>query len=923
MIRFIDINTGNVYNGDRPYIHWFDGKQSVGINYDKQFIVLSDKEDIEIRCDSEVFFIVDNHKIGYETDDQGNPVEKTFYDKKYLDLDVIKTNYLYHVKDGCEAVAEGYNIYTFNIIACGKYVGEVTDSFFIDGVEYTIGADFVDENEALGINLKNLGTELSNEVQRAIYDKTINEQKIDWVLINRKFKELLNEYIDVIANKGSYKSLVNSLNWFEYGDLVKIYEYWRRQEPTREMLANKDLTEFITQETENLLYTMQKTTYIGISAALEKLLKENGVIQYEDKYPLPRTVLGTVDSGTASNGMTSGVFGRVDYLLNEPNPKLQEVSMLWSKEEMSLKMTLLGNFFATYFMPIHLDLIHSTIENIIYTNTIKSVNFSKIGRTDILDEINDFRCKIDKVYHLNNIEAYVTPDTVFQYVPKSLEAIDNEIHDVNDRRREEVRLVGVDTIWPKNIPVSEAYDYITTYNMQHIKGIGVIIPFNCTLYNFRNTAVITYGRIKVYKNGVSLPCLEAETYDPKFTKEDDHVKIDFNLVIQNIGKYKVQVEFRRSDGISYIKTFDFVVDSEINQTLEMYKLVPRYRENEMKIQSDGGRMDKWFQEDDDENILTLESVADYVMNPVQFERERGLLTRPDISYMQFIAATTKNIYDKVHTNQVVIIRFKNPEPGNPYILPQVQFRQGSKGPKIPFLGMNHFIWLKFDKYGHFIKNTNPDKIISEWGPENEETCEYYVGINTVFNRDGVLKWEFAKNNDPRAAKVWMRDMFIPYFYKLEKVGDLTDFDRLTKNLSDEDKFRIRNAQDTYMIDNDDVVCFLPSIKCIRRPKDFMWKYTCKTTNEEITPITFRDAHKITEKYAGDQYNSVVKIEPNDNVMKELEKPFPAILQPLFGRYDFRILPTPGYYDVTLNYKMDDNDEENRTKTISSQFIVRK
>ena len=58
-------------------------------------------------------------------------------------------------------------------------------------------------------------------------------------------------------------------------------------------------------------------------------------------------------------------------------------------------------------------------------------------------------------------------------------------------------------------------------------------------------------------------------------------------------------------------------------------------------------------------------------------------------------------------------------------------------------------------------------------------------------------------------------------------------------------------------------------------------------------------------------------------MKELDKPFPTILQPLFGRYDFRILPTPGYYDVILNYKMDDNDEENRTKTISSQFIVRK
>jgi hypothetical protein len=896
MIRFVDINTGNVYNGDRPYIHWFEGKQSVGINYDKQFIVISDREDIEIRCDSEVFFIVDNHKIGSERDDDGNLVEKTIYDKKYLDLDVLKTNYLYHFVNGCEAVAPDCNLFTFNIIACGKYVGEITDSLFINGEEFTIGADFVDENEALGINLTNLGVEISNEVQRAIYDKTINEQKIDWVLINRKFKELLNEYIDVIGNKGSYKSLVNSLNWFEYGELVKIYEYWRRHEPTREMLANKDLTEYITQETENLLYTMQKTTYVGISLALEKLLKEEGVIQYEDKYRENEESIA--DS---------------DKLLDEPNPKLQEVSMLWSKEEMSLKMTLLGNFFATYFMPIHLDLIHSTIENVIYTNTIKSVNFQNLERTDIIDEINDFRCKIDKVYHLNNIEAYVTPNTIFKYVPNSLEDI--------DEGREGVQLVGVETEWPKTIFQHEAYNYISTYNMQHIKGIGVIIPFNCTLYNLRQSAVVTYGRIKVYKNGASTPILEAETYDPKFTKENEQVRIDFNLVIQSIGEYKVQVEFRRSDGISYIKTFDFIVDSEINQTLEMYKLVPRYRENEMRIQSSHLRFDKWFQENDDENILEIGTVADYVMNPVQFEREHGLLTRPDISYMQFIAATTKNIYNKVHTNQVVIIKFNPNDDQNEY--PQVFFKQGQNGDETRFLDMTHFIWMKFDKYGNFIKNTNTDKIISEWGPEDETTYEYYVGINTVFNVTGSLKWEFVKNNNPSTTKVWMRDMFIPYFYKLEKVGDLTDFERITENLSDEDKFRIRNAQDTYMIDNDDVVCFLPSIKCIRRPKDFMWKYICKTTEEQITPLTFRDAHKITEKYAEDQYNSIEKIEPNDNVMKELEKPFPTILQPIFGRYDFRILPTPGYYDVILNYKMDDKEPENRTKTISSQFVVRK
>ena len=41
-------------------------------------------------------------------------------------------------------------------------------------------------------------------------------------LLEKKFKELLVNYWDVIANKGSYKSLINSIKWFEYGDILKL-----------------------------------------------------------------------------------------------------------------------------------------------------------------------------------------------------------------------------------------------------------------------------------------------------------------------------------------------------------------------------------------------------------------------------------------------------------------------------------------------------------------------------------------------------------------------------------------------------------------------------------------------------------------------------------------------------------------------------
>ena len=91
MIRFIDVNTGNVYNGSTPYVHWFEGKQSVGLNYDKQIVFLTDSKCVCIKMNSEVFSIVNEDMLQYYFTEEGKPTQQTFFDKKYFDLDVLKT----------------------------------------------------------------------------------------------------------------------------------------------------------------------------------------------------------------------------------------------------------------------------------------------------------------------------------------------------------------------------------------------------------------------------------------------------------------------------------------------------------------------------------------------------------------------------------------------------------------------------------------------------------------------------------------------------------------------------------------------------------------------------------------------------------------------------------------------------------------
>ena len=544
MIRFIDVNTGNVYNGNTPYVHWFDGKQSIGLNYDKRFIILSDKQDIDIQLDSEVFYLVDPNKLL----DENNKVYK--YDKEYYNLKTLKTSVLHSTGISYSE----YFIHSFNIITQGNYVGEITDDLYIDSERFILGADFYDENESLGINLTNFGAEISNEVQRAIYEKNIDEQKVDFILMNRKFKELLNEYINIIANKGSYKSLLNSLKWFEYGELTSIYEFWKREEPNKNYLTKRDLSSIANSRIEELLSSNTKSTFIGISCALNKIKTIDGEIVYENKYEeLPNTL----------------------QLLNEPNPELKENALLWSKEDMSLKMTLLGNFFATYFMPIHLDLLFSTIEKIVYTDTIKLVSFPKIDRFDFVDYLDIFKCNIDKTYNLNNIETFTYPDTIFGF--------ENEKSENINYRDEHLEVLGVETSLPnlEGLSENEIFEYGKAYNLQHYKGIGVIIPFRCELV-LSNNDVLTKASIKVFRKYINEEervfeesILERERYDIKYKKEDGKAFVDFNILMKNIGDYKVQLSFRRSDGFEYIKVFNYTVNDDSYQELKMYKLVPK------------------------------------------------------------------------------------------------------------------------------------------------------------------------------------------------------------------------------------------------------------------------------------------------------------------------------------------------------------
>lgn len=399
MFTFIDNKTGVAFNGEQPYIFWFDNGQSTNLNYVRQICIFTSLRKLTVRCESPVFSIL---KM-----DQAIPsrTRTVMNGKKYLELeDLIVDN-----RDNYRWVSEGYSyrgnyVHMLYFLASSQNAGEFIDSFYIDDKEYSIGADFYNINELLQSNLENFGITLPESIQRAIYETNIHEESNDNVLLNRKYKELLMNYMDIVANKGSYASVINSLKWFEWGDLVRLEEVWEMKEGHKTWYRLEDINTTLSTYLDN----MSKTTYIGVYFALHQLSEHNGEMIYRDTngiYPWSQQNTLYSDQVMTNNDVSYTITGDTPILqttripvdlgsiegieiYNEVIPEVENTIALWNNIDLCLKMTLLGSFYSTFFLPIHMDLLHSTIESTVFTNVQKILHASQPIRIDSVNLIN-------------------------------------------------------------------------------------------------------------------------------------------------------------------------------------------------------------------------------------------------------------------------------------------------------------------------------------------------------------------------------------------------------------------------------------------------------------------------------------------------------------------------------------------------------
>ena len=486
MIKFID-KDGTLFFGQHPYVHWFGDNlyektvdstyyeatpisgQSINLQYTKSILVVSDKNGLTFRvthADS-IFQLVDmtiiDKIVNNTPKDPGNPptVPPVYYnypDALARELSGTYTGGTPAYNGGVSVMpytptgqATTYYVYQLIVAASTSRPGQYTEDITIsespdDYIVITVGADFYDYDEIMSINLENRGTEIPETIQKAIYTSDIGEAYIDNILINRKFKELISNYIDIMDNRGSYKSLRNSLEWFEWGENVKLYEVWKNEEGYFE----KELENILSEQYQSLLYTHQKTTYLSLVAALTK-----------DK-----------DSGE---------------LDAEKNPVVESIAHIWSNDVLGLKISLLGAFFERYFMPIHLALKRASVETHVYTTAVKVKYNSKVDTHSWHDDWGVVDIKMDHTVVLGNINPVsVGRNTVFGYqdVDTSSERTDNDGYNIT-------RLAGVtyltgDSTQTPLVPGVELIDSTDDSELMTIWGnirghVGVVVPITVTV----------------------------------------------------------------------------------------------------------------------------------------------------------------------------------------------------------------------------------------------------------------------------------------------------------------------------------------------------------------------------------------------------------------------------------------------------------
>jgi hypothetical protein len=87
MIEFVNLEDGRIFNGDKPYVFWFENGQSVNLNYVLKICFISNYRLVNVHLESEVFALLDLTQQIPALNNPDTGIAEVINARTYIDLD--------------------------------------------------------------------------------------------------------------------------------------------------------------------------------------------------------------------------------------------------------------------------------------------------------------------------------------------------------------------------------------------------------------------------------------------------------------------------------------------------------------------------------------------------------------------------------------------------------------------------------------------------------------------------------------------------------------------------------------------------------------------------------------------------------------------------------------------------------------------
>lgn len=680
-MNFVD-NTGHIFSlpsflynpigyeyEEQRYIFWFEDSNqafmSVNNYYIKPIYLYSEEKyvNIDINVESSLFSLISTKIVQ-------NSLKEYGYVK--FDTDVIKNSLVFNDSDESSLIelevelskdaGTGY-MYPFYVVACGNEQGTWTSNIMIhmtcdDGKEIytpiTVGAEFIEDNEILRINARNLGINLPYDIIKSLYDTSFYNNEFIDNLYDEKIKEYLMNYMKIRGEIGNYSSAKNSLKWFGWNKrltLVSLFE-----------TDNQFKSQFIRDYFDTNSDFLDSYKNFRNSTLLSLFVKENVETGEYDDYDLNADFIGE------NQPLLENLFNKYIKVEYESGYHgRDEESYYWkryydfSMSEIMLKLSALKYFYEKYFLPVHLAIHTASVEHKVYANDIKMLNRSNVCVSEniIANGINDYNDVIfpeNKSLWLTEQIHYIDSDfNEWEYL------YDNEdyyyVHDtclnipIKFNLNNNTEVCNVITILEKDTGIHDRhilslnhliniYDdniliYDITKNIVDLNNLWVAYK-----YENESNYSIYYKGIKSLKN--ELIKKHTKKYDVTYENESYHISINDNDIILQDHEFVYE-----KDGVIYIipsiANVHFDVFDKTSGECEVYSDQKMY----LRFKYDNDRLHKVLLNDND---ITSDINIDYTPTSVVLFEKHFSFNPKKYEYRDLVLYP--KLFSEVNTNDM-------------------------------------------------------------------------------------------------------------------------------------------------------------------------------------------------------------------------------------------------------------------------------